>query len=83
MRRVPCGRVTGHGESCAAGHLCESCRRILNLEDVIRGLGHMHDSCYPDGCWCDVAIGNPMLGGKHMRSCLNAQKIMNEIEGGE
>lgn len=32
----------------------------------------------PDGCWCDVAIGNPMMEGKHSSLC---QAVQRELQG--
>lgn len=33
-------------------------------------------------CWCDVAIGNPMMGGKHDTHCLVAQEAIKEARRG-
>jgi hypothetical protein len=27
-------------------------------------------------CWCEVAIGNPMYGGKHTSACLAAREAV-------
>lgn len=36
--RPGCGRVTGHGESCCTGHLCDTCEKIHALYDEIERL---------------------------------------------
>lgn len=36
---IPCGRTTGHGESCSTGWECPSCAYVLALErnlDILR-----------------------------------------------
>ena len=35
----PCGKTLGHGESCVVGYLCDTCRRIEELESRI------HEAC--------------------------------------
>ena len=32
MSIVPCGANMGHGSSCTEGYLCDSCKRIAELE---------------------------------------------------
>jgi hypothetical protein len=35
------------------------------LLELKRGQGRVD----PHGCWCDVAIGNPMMQGRHSTLC--------------
>ena len=35
MTIIPCGKVTGHGESCVEDHMCDSCTIIERLVDAI------------------------------------------------
>ena len=34
MINVPCGRTTGHGESCCEGHLCDQCWKLRIIRNV-------------------------------------------------
>jgi hypothetical protein len=36
--RQPCGRTTGHGESCVRGYLCGACSEKSQAADVIEAL---------------------------------------------
>lgn len=36
--RQPCGRTTGHGESCVTGYLCGACEEKARAADVIEAL---------------------------------------------
>ncbi len=31
-------------------------------------------------CWCEMAVGNPMVH-KHAPQCLNAQAVIKKVEG--
>ena len=42
---------------------------ITELRLAIQGLRH------GDDCWCQVAIGNPMLQGKHTAACIEAARV--------
>lgn len=45
---------------------------IKNLLKALQGLKR-------GDCFCEVAIGNPMLGGSHTESCIYASKIIKEL----
>lgn len=32
-------------------------------------------------CWCEVAIGNPMLQGRHTQACMAAKALMEPLGG--
>lgn len=36
--RKPCGRTTGHGESCVVGYTCGACAEKARAADVIEAL---------------------------------------------
>lgn len=31
-------------------------------------------------CWCEVGIGNPMLGGRHTSLCLRVRRFLEKVE---
>ena len=45
--------------------------RITELTKLLLKMKHGNSMC-----WCDVALGNPMLGGKHTDLC---QEIRNTL----
>lgn len=44
-------------------------RMKAKLLSALESLGN-HD------CWCEVAIGNPMFGGRHSRKCLEIAALV-------
>ena len=64
MSRVPCGKTTGHGDSCVEGHLCDPCVTILRLRLVIVDL---IDVCNEAQKLTDLIVGSPpdaQIGGR-------------------
>jgi len=51
--------------------------RAEKAEAALMGLCRGKSIFYPKGCWCEVAIGNPNLGGRHSAACLAAQAALH------
>lgn len=48
--------------------------------EVIAALDGFRHHSYPDPCFCGVALGNPMLGGRHTKACAVAVKLLARLE---
>jgi len=54
--------------------------RLINAAGAaLRGLRHEKNRAYPDGCWCDACLGNPMYP-THTAACKMAQEVMRYVE---
>jgi hypothetical protein len=49
--------------------------RLSDALHVIRQLGHRGQEC-----WCDVAIDNPIMRGRHSQLCLNIRDFVRACE---
>lgn len=42
-QRIPCGKTLGHGESCMEGNMCDQCKRITDMQDIVADLIQIRD----------------------------------------
>ena len=42
--------------------------------------GYVYEEHYEIPCWCEVAVGNPMMSG-HSRACFTTRAVLAKLEG--
>jgi hypothetical protein len=74
----PHTKKLSYGQGFAAG-VKDAAELIGALQRALRGLRREKSRYYPEGCWCEACIGNPMVT-HHTTACLQAQRVMKDAE---
>lgn len=72
-----CALVRNYKGGGPAVFLCPLHEAAPELLAALEGLV-VDDSGGP--CWCECAIGNPMMGGKHSAACLAARAVISKTQ---
>lgn len=67
-----------YGQGFAAG-VRDAAELIHRLQTALRGLRREKSRYYPDGCWCEACLNNPMYPD-HTAACKMAQRVMKDAE---
>ena len=59
-----------------AAFIVRACNSFADLLAALESLKHNNEDC-----WCDCAIDNPMMHGKHSAACIQARAAIAKARG--